>query len=101
MIRALKIIRNACQKETRATLIGYQHFKTNNEIFYYQILSNILALHFITCISYSIPVQFSPDVNWVVLRNIQNRTVFEKYLFSLHWMVETFITVGYGETPIT
>lgn len=101
LIRALKVIRNACQKETRSTFIGYQFFKTNNEVFYYQILTNIITLHFITCLAYSIPLNFSPEVNWIVLRQIQNRTTFEKYLFSLHWIVETFITVGYGETPIT
>jgi hypothetical protein len=25
----------------------------------------------------------------------------EKYLYSLHWIIQTFTTVGYGETPIT
>jgi hypothetical protein len=57
----------------------------------------LIISHFFSCIFYLLPLKINPDVNWVVQKNIQNKSPFEQYLFSLHWMIETVITVGYGE----
>ena len=56
-----------------------------------------IIAHCSACIFYSIPVYFNPENNWVKFRGLENNPVFEKYLYSLHWMIETMITVGYGE----
>ena len=59
----------------------------------------ILYCHFFTCMFYTLPFYLS-ETNWVRTRGLENRTLFEKYLFSLHFTIETVITVGYGENPL-
>ena len=101
LIRGIKLLKNACKQELKKRLSRiYLTQKTGKEIFYLQILWNILAIHLMSCLIYYIPVEFSPESNWVIRRELLNKSVFEKYLFSLHFVVETFITVGYGEVPI-
>lgn len=99
IIRSFKLLKYVCRKEKWKTLIGYRFFKTNQEHFFLQVLGNFLIVHLTSCLVYAIPVYFSPDLNWVVNRDLMGRSVFEKYLYSLHWMIETCITVGYGEMP--
>jgi hypothetical protein len=58
-----------------------------------------IIAHCSACLIYCIPLWSHPNNNWVVLRNLQEKHEYEKYLFSLHFMIETMITVGYGEYP--
>jgi hypothetical protein len=89
-------------KKTKEILTEYNlSFKTNTQMLYLQIITNTISVHFMACLVYFIPMTFSPDVNWVVLRELHNKSPLEKYLYSLHWIIQTFTTVGYGETPIT
>ena len=100
--RVFKVIKESCQGRNKTSLMQYNlQFKTGRELFYIQIFSNMLAMHFMACFAYGIPTGFSPELNWVILREITDRNIFDKYLFSLHWTVETFITVGYGENSVT
>lgn len=72
-------------------------FKSNVFRLMKHLLVVMLISHFFACIFYSLPLAIYPHSNWLVTRGLQDRPPFEKYLFSLHWMVETVITVGYGE----
>ena len=72
-------------------------FKSNSERMTQHLFFALIFAHCFSCIFYSIPVFFSPQVNWVKLRNLEVKTALEKYFFSLHWMIETMITVGFGE----
>ena len=72
-------------------------FKKNSERLVVHIFIVLIICHLFACLMYVLPTTFSPNINWVVDRNLQNHTPMEKYLFSMHWMVETIITVGYGE----
>lgn len=101
LIRVIKLIRKTYDKRLKQQLTRvYLSQKTGKEVFYTQIITNALAIHFMACLIYYIPVEFSNGENWVKTRELESRSVFEKYLFSLHFIVETFITVGYGEVPI-
>lgn len=72
-------------------------FKKNSERLVVHSFIVLIICHLFACIMYVLPVEFSPEENWVVLRGLENHPPMEKYLFSMHWMVETIITVGYGE----
>ena len=72
-------------------------FKNNIERMAEHLFIVLIFAHCFSCCFYAIPYHFSPEINWIKTRNLQNKTSFEKYLFSLHWMIETMITVGYGE----
>jgi hypothetical protein len=72
-------------------------FKSNFERMVQHLFVALIYAHCFSCLFYAIPMYLSPDENWVVLRNLQNKPVIDKYFFSLHWMIETMITVGYGE----
>jgi hypothetical protein len=101
LLRFIKILKKAFDKSLkRHTMRVYLTQRTGKEVFYMQILSNALAIHFIACLIYYIPMEFSSEKNWVLSRGLENKSILEKYLFSLHFVVETFITVGYGEVPI-
>ena len=76
---------------------NFVKFKSNEErLILHLFIASIIA-HCSACIFYAIPMYFSPEKNWVKLRNLQNHSNFDLYLYSLHWVIETMITVGYGE----
>ena len=56
--------------------------------------------HLFACVFYVVPLKYSPDKNWVIYRGLLEMDSFDKYLNSMHWMIETVITVGYGENNI-
>jgi hypothetical protein len=93
--------RNISHKKLNRLRKFFHYIKTGKEIFYMQLFVNIITIHNCACIVYYIPVNYSPNQNWVLARKIDSKSEIEKYLFSLHWVIETFITVGFGENIIT
>jgi hypothetical protein len=105
LIRIFRVIeemkQNLNEKKLNRLRKFFRYIKTGKEIFYMQLFVNIITIHNCACIVYYVPVTYSSKQNWVLARKIENRSEFEKYLFSLHWVIETFITVGFGENIIT
>lgn len=77
----------------------YIVFKSNFERMFNHLFIVSIIAHCSACLLYFIPVWSNPENNWVVLRGLDTKLEVEKYLFSLHFMVETMVTVGYGENP--
>ena len=101
LVRVIKIFKRVFNSQSKRRLTRmYLKYKTSRELFYIQIMSNLIFIHILACLVYYIPTHLSPEANWVKARDLFQRTVFEKYLFSLHYVIETFITVGYGEVPV-
>lgn len=98
LIKILKslIVKSESKKINEKTL----NLSTSKDNFYLQIFLNIFIIHLFTCMLYYIPVEFSPNHNWVKKRGILHLSNTHKYLATLHWVLQTFTTVGFGETPI-
>ena len=66
-----------------------------------RLLTHLFVISIIThcsaCILYFLPVWVNPENNWVVIRGLENKFEVEKYLHSLHFIIETMMTVGYGD----
>lgn len=77
----------------------FAKFKQNSERLVVHSFVVLIICHVFACMVYVLPISFSEGKNWVVARELEGRSSMEKYLFSMHWMVETIITVGYGENP--
>lgn len=60
----------------------------------------LVFCHLFSCVFYVVPLKYSPQKNWIIYRGLKGDEPFQNYLSSLHWMVETVITVGYGENEI-
>lgn len=105
LIRIFRIVSEIKDRGTKKEIEKMRNFfhyiNTGNEIFYMQLFTNIIAIHNFACLVYYLPVYYSSERNWVLARNIQHRSNLEKYLFSVHWVIETFVTVGFGENILT
>lgn len=77
----------------------YIVFKSNKERFLNHLFLMAIFIHCSACIFYIVPVLAHPTNNWVVLRHLDHKYEVEKYVFALHFMIETIMTVGYGEYP--
>ena len=98
ILRLLKFIKKFFPQHLKnRSKKNFIKFKSNSERMTQHLFIALIFAHCFSCVFYSIPVYFSPKINWVVIRGLQKNSPFEKYLFSLHWMIETMITVGYGE----
>ena len=101
LFRLAKLIKEFFPKDLQNRSQKYfVKFKKNNERLVVHIFIVLIICHIFACIFYILPISFSPKVNWVLDRDLQNHTPMEKYLFSMHWMIETIITVGYGENSL-
>lgn len=98
ILRLLKFIKKFFPQHLKNRSKKYfLKFKSNTERMTQHLFVALIFAHIYSCIFYSIPMAISPKVNWVVLRNLQDASPLEKYFFSMHWMIETMITVGFGE----
>ena len=101
LIRLIKILKELQIYKNRDPIYKIkQNIKKNYETLAVHCLMILICCHLIACFFYFLPVLINPTNNWVLNRKIQNYHYFEKYLFSMHWILETIITVGYGEIPI-
>lgn len=101
LLRLIKLIKEVfVTKFENPIHVHIQNVKRNIERLYVHFLFILITCHLFSCIFYSFPLIFTPNNNWVINRGFQDRSPFEKYLFSMHWIIETMITVGYGETPM-
>ena len=101
LLRLIKIIKEILYKKFRDPIEKHQAtVKRNVERLSIHLLLILITCHLFACIYYAIPLWGQPEKNWIVQRNLQSFEAFDKYLFSMHWMIETMITVGYGENPI-
>lgn len=101
LIRLVKVIRQVWTAQGRdpARLLK-QNIRKNYERLAVHCLYILIWCHVFACLFHLIPTVVSPSRNWVVRRKLQGLSGVDKYLFAVHWVVETIITVGYGEVPI-
>lgn len=97
LMRFFKMIRNVFYKIKNQNKI--LRIKNKNKNLVINISLVILTCHLFACIFYAVPYNFS-KTNWIKERGLEGRSEIEMYLFALHWIVETVITVGYGENPL-
>jgi hyperpolarization activated cyclic nucleotide-gated potassium channel 2 len=65
-----------------------------------KVITVILFIaHWIACIFYAIGASEldSEPISWLTIANVQDDTVFDKYIISLYWAFTTMTTVGYGD----
>ena len=57
----------------------------------------MVACHLFACVWYLNAINGDYLNNWVYRNHLNQASNFEKYLSSLYWVVQTVITVGYGD----
>lgn len=100
LFRLAKLVKELFPRDTRKRSKKYfAKFKKNSERLVVHSFVVLIICHVFACAVYVLPKSFSPEQNWIEERGLLDRSSVEMYLFSMHWMVETIITVGYGENP--
>jgi hypothetical protein len=101
LIRLIKIIKKMANYQFKDPISRLKrNIKKNYERLAIHCILILISCHLFACFFYFFPRLISPDNNWVVNRQLGNAHYLHKYLYSLHWIIETIITVGYGEVPI-
>lgn len=59
----------------------------------------IFFCHLFACLWYFMATIVEDKDSWVIRLEMQDRDIFDLYLLSLYWIVQTVITVGYGDVP--
>lgn len=97
LFRLFKLIKNLGNKFKNKEKV--YEIKNNFQNLVINISLVILFCHLFACIFYAVPFYFS-STNWVNTRGLARHSIIDLYLYALHWIVETVITVGYGENPL-
>ena len=101
LIRLIKIIKKMAMYQLKDPVYRLKrNLKKNYERLAIHLVLILICCHLFACFFYFLPKLISPTNNWVVNRHLENKHYFHKYLYSMHWIIETIITVGYGEVPI-
>jgi hypothetical protein len=56
-----------------------------------------LVMHLFSCIWYALALANSTNDSWIELTNFQDESLFDLYIISLYFVVQTFTTTGYGD----
>lgn len=67
-----------------------------NELFSF-LIKTILLSHIFACIWYIISQIYDDTNNWLKYFDLQDESIFRKYLFSLYYSFSTLFTVGFGD----
>ena len=87
--KAWSVLRKVAKK------LGAGIDKTNLTVTLWSLL---LILHLIACFwGAAASFNLSSNLNWMFVANIEDQSIFSKYLTSLYWASTTIITVGYGD----
>ncbi|OMJ88578.1 hypothetical protein SteCoe_9440 [Stentor coeruleus] len=61
------------------------------------LVSFILFCHLMTCLWCLLPRSYYDLDNWEFVYNIQDSSIYEKYLAGFYWLITTVCTIGYGD----
>lgn len=56
--------------------------------------------HFFACLFYFVGTNYSGHNMWLWLLGKQNKSILEKYIACMYFVMQTFTSTGYGDTPV-
>jgi CRP-like cAMP-binding protein len=59
----------------------------------------IIIIHMAGCFWYFVGTAQPSNVSWLTLGGFQDQGLFDKYIVSIYFAVQTFTTTGYGDIP--
>ena len=68
------------------------------ELFLY-FLSILLFCHIVACFFFQIAT-LSDGITFIHINELLNMGVFDQYIFCLYWVMQTLVTVGYGDVTL-
>ena len=78
-------------------LVDYTFHGTAFYVFLPNLCLNIIFMHLIACLWYALGDANEDNTGWITVNKSQNRSLFDKYIISLYFVVQTFTTTGYGD----
>jgi Ion transport protein/Cyclic nucleotide-binding domain len=57
----------------------------------------VVSVHVYSCIYYFIGDLNTNNTGWIDVSKARNRTLFDQYIYTFYFVVQTFSTVGYGD----
>lgn len=57
----------------------------------------VISVHVYSCIYYFIGDQNSENLGWIDVSKSRERELFDKYIYTFYFVIQTFSTVGYGD----
>lgn len=103
-IRLIKLVRLVKSMDSSKTSENYL-FKAVAVFFagtpFYNLLPNlcinILFMHLFACFWYSIADANNENNSWLQVNKFQDEPIFDKYIISIYFVIQTFTTTGYGD----
>lgn len=103
-IRLVKLVRVVKSIDSSKTSENYI-FKAVGAAFagtpFYNLLPNlcinILFMHLFACFWYSIADANNDNDSWLQINKFQDEPIFDKYILSIYFVIQTFTTTGYGD----
>ena len=100
LLRLFKFATNYSKDKKKPINRYLMSLKNNFSKLILHIILILIMSHLFACLFYGLPLLIYPTRNWILTNNIQNVSPLTKYLRTMHWIIQTIITVGYGENKI-
>lgn len=100
LLRLIKVLIELDYKNTDNYAIILMERTLKNTPFFLLLPNFIiifLLMHIFSCIWYNIGTANDNNSSWIVLTNFQDNSLFDKYIVSFYFVVQTLTTTGYGD----
>lgn len=103
LLRLLKLVRlfkafDFTNADNYLLKIMNKHFKgTVTALLLPNMILMIFTIHLFSCVWYFFATLDESNLNWVVMNNFSNRGLFDLYIISFYFVIQTFTSCGYGD----
>lgn len=102
LFKLVRLFKSFDFKTTDNLIIKFVEEKLRGTLLHLVLPNFVLILgcmHVYSCVYYYLgtEVQTSDGKSWIVLANIEDKSIFDQYVATFYFIVQTFTTVGYGD----
>jgi hypothetical protein len=100
LVKLARLFKSFDFKNSDNYIIKWAALSMKGTVFFLTVpnfMLTIFAVHLFSCIWYYIGASNDNNTGWLAINNFQGQSIMDQYIASMHLVMQTFTTTGYGD----